>query len=79
MAEGAADGGVVYATDAYTTDKVKIVAEAPEGSCKKVIYPVGMTAASSHPAEAEELIGFFRSDEVMKVFEGYGFTPVTQD
>ena len=77
--EGAVDCGVVYATDAYTTDKVKIVAEAPEGSCKKVIYPVGMTAASSHPAEAEELIGFFRSDEVMKVFEGYGFTPVTQD
>ena len=77
--EGAVDCGVVYATDAYTTDKVKIVAEAPEGSCKKVIYPVGITDASSHHAEADELIGYFRSDEAMKVFEGYGFTPVAQD
>ena len=56
-----------------------MICRLPEGSCKKVIYPIGVTAASRHAEEAEELIDHFRSDEVMKVFESYGFTPVTQD
>ena len=71
--EGEVDCGVVYQTDAFTTDKVEIVTTAPEGSCKKVIYPVGMVKASQHPDEAKELLEFFRSDAAMKVFEKYGF------
>ena len=40
VAEGSADAGIVYATDAASmTDKVSVVAEAPEGSVSKVIYP----------------------------------------
>jgi molybdate transport system substrate-binding protein len=74
--EGDVDCGVVYATDAYTTDKVKIIAEAPEGSCKKVIYPVGIVAASENKDTAADFIAFLKTDDVLKVFEGYGFTPV---
>ena len=69
----AVDCGVVYATDAYTSDKVKIVAEAPEGSCDKVIYPAGVVAASKNQDAAEEFLDFLKSDEAMKIFEKYGF------
>ncbi len=71
---GEVDCGVVYATDAYTTDKVKIVAEAPAGSCDPVIYPAGVVAASKNAAAAEEFVTFLKSEEAMKVFEKYGFS-----
>lgn len=71
---GEVDCGVVYATDAYTTDKVKMIAEAPEGSCKKVIYPVGIVGSTEHEAAAKDLTAFLASDEAMAAFEKYGFS-----
>ncbi len=70
---GEVDCGVVYQTDAFTTDNVKIVAQAPEGSCKKVIYPVGIVKATANKKAAGELLEFFKSEEAKKVFEKYGF------
>ncbi len=70
---GEVDCGVVYKTDALTSDKVELVAEAPEGSCKKVIYPVGIVKATGNAEAAGELLDFFKSDEAKKVFEKYGF------
>jgi molybdate transport system substrate-binding protein len=71
-----AELGVVYATDAATTDKVEVVAEAPEGSMKqKVIYPVGIVAASKHPREAQTFVDFLSSQEALGVFRKYGFSP----
>ena len=55
--------GVVYATDAFTTDKVEIVCYAPEGSCKRVIYPVGIVEASKNKDAAKK---FVESDESIK-------------
>ncbi len=71
--EGEVDCGVVYQTDAFTTDKVKIITAAPEGSCKKVIYPVGIVKATGNPEASKELLEFFKSENAMKVFEKYGF------
>lgn len=74
VAEGSANVGVVYATDAATTDKVEVIAEAPEGSlAQKVIYPVGMVAASAHTEEAQLFIEFLQSPEAIAVFQEYGF------
>ncbi|MEY8359149.1 molybdate ABC transporter substrate-binding protein [Anaerotruncus colihominis] len=76
IAEGSADAGVVYATDAATTDKVRVVAQAPDGSlAEKVIYPVGVAANSAHPEEAKLFADFLASDEALAVFEEYGFSP----
>lgn len=71
---GEIDCGVVYATDAYSTDKVKIAAEAPEGSCKKVIYPVGIIKDAPNDGGAREFEEFLKSEEAMTVFERYGFS-----
>ncbi len=76
VAEGSADVGIVYATDAATTDQVKILAEAPEDSLeKKVIYPVGILTESSNKEAAQAFLDFLSSPEALSVFEEYGFTP----
>lgn len=69
------DYGIVYATDAMTSDQVKILAEAPEGTHKPVIYPVAVIEASKAPNLAQQFIDFLKSDASMKVFQKYGFTP----
>lgn len=74
VAEGSADAGVVYATDAASNDGVKVVAEVPEGSVSKVIYPVGIVKATKNEDAAKLFVEFLQSDEAIKVFETYGFT-----
>lgn len=70
---GEVDCGIVYATDAYTTDKVKIVAEAPEGSCKQVIYPAGIVKSTENAEAAADFMAYLQEEEVLALFERYGF------
>ena len=75
VTEGSADAGIVYATDAATTPKVTVIAEAPEGSlAKKVIYPVGIVSGSEHKDAAQKFVDFLQSDEATAVFKKYGFS-----
>lgn len=71
---GEVDCGIVYATDAYTTERVKIVAEAPEGSCKRVIYPAGVVKNSAHAEEAAAFVEYLQTEEILALFESYGFS-----
>lgn len=73
VGSGNVDCGAVYKTDALTSGEVTIAAEAPEGSCRKVIYPIGIVKAAKNADGSKELLDFFKSDEAMKVFEKYGF------
>ena len=75
VAEGSADVGIVYATDAaQMPDKVKVLATAPEGSlAQKVIYPVGILAGAPQPEAAALFVEFLQSDEAMAVFVANGF------
>lgn len=74
VAEGSADAGIVYATDAATTDKVKVVAEAPaESLAEPAIYPAGVVTASANKEAAQKFVEFLQSEEAIKVFEEYGF------
>jgi molybdate transport system substrate-binding protein len=73
VAEGSADAGIVYSTDAASTEKVEVVAEAPEGSVSKVVYPVGIVKASKNEASARKFIEFLQTDEAKEVFESFGF------
>lgn len=75
VAEGSADAGVVYKTDAATTDKVTIVSEAPEGSLdEKVIYPIGIVTASEKKEAAGLFVEYLQSDAGTSLFETYGFS-----
>ena len=81
VSEGSADAGVVYLTDATTSDqadKIDIIGYAPEGSCKKVIYPVGIVSASEHKEAAAKFIEYLQTEEGLAAFEKYGFSPNAQ-
>jgi molybdate transport system substrate-binding protein len=76
VAEGSAEVGVVYATDAASMpDKVKVIAIAPAGSLQTpVVYPVGLhTDLGDRQEAAQALIDFLKSGEALAVFEKYGF------
>jgi len=75
VAEGSAEVGVVYATDAASmADKVKVIATAPEGSLKTpIVYPVAVLANSPNQEAAQLFVDFLQSDEAIAVFESYGF------
>lgn len=74
VAEGSADAGVVYKTDAASNSKVKVIAEAPADSVSKVIYPVGIVKASKNQDASKAFIEYLKTDEALKIFESYGFT-----
>jgi molybdate transport system substrate-binding protein len=71
---GNVDAGVVYSTDAYTTDKVKIVATAAKGTHDPIVYPAGVVKATKHPVAAKDFVNFLSSEAATKVFEKYGFS-----
>ena len=74
VAEGSADAGIVYATDAASKDNVAVVAEAPEGSVSKVIYPAGIVKNTANEEAAKLFIEFLQTGEAAEVFGKYGFT-----
>lgn len=65
--------GVVYATDAAISEKVKIVARFPHGSHPDIIYPVAIVAGRKTPT-AQRFLAFLHSVEAMVIFERAGFT-----
>lgn len=79
VAEGSADAGIVYETDAKTTDKVKVVAEAPADSLEKpIIYPAGIVKASKNTEATKAFLDFLQTAEASAVFKEYGFTPIAK-
>lgn len=71
---GEADCGVVYATDAAISDKVKVVATAPAGSHKPIVYPAAILRDSQQKEAAADFLSFVSSTDSGLVFQKYGFT-----
>lgn len=70
---GNVDAGIVYKTDALTSNKVEVVAIADDDTHSPIIYPVGMLKDSKNPDEAADFYAFLKSDDAMEVFKDYGF------
>jgi len=70
---GNADAGFVYETDAKASDKVRVVARAPEGMHTPIFYPAAVIKESKNIKEAEEFVKFLYSDKAKTIFEKYGF------
>lgn len=81
VAEGSADAGIVYSTDALTENsngddkKVTVLATAEDSMMETpVIYPVGIVSASAKKEAAQTLEEFLQTEEAMDVFVEAGFT-----
>lgn len=64
--------GLVYATDAAISTKVRVVGVFPEESHPPIVYPVAIVAGHSNPT-AEAFLQFLKSPDARAVFEKYGF------
>ena len=75
VAQGSADCGIVYATDAKSTDDVKVICEAPDDALDTpVIYPVAQIKDAKDADAASKFLDFLQSKEAKDVFVEYGFT-----
>lgn len=78
VSTGNVDAGIVYATDAMTElDTVTIVANAPEGSHKAVIYPAAVLKDAAEKDAAAAFLAYLTTEAVSEVFVSYGFTALT--
>ena len=77
VSQGAADCGVVYATDA-TTAGLQIVASPPDGTLTTpVTYPGAVTGSSANGADAQVFLAFLQSAACKQLFTAAGFTTLS--
>lgn len=70
---GNADAGIVYKTDVKDSDKVQIIAEAPSGTHKPIVYPAAVVKESKNGEASKKFLEFLEGDEARVVFDKYGF------
>jgi molybdate transport system substrate-binding protein len=75
---GNADAGIVYATDAMTSGRVRVVAVAPESSHDAIIYPAAVIVGGHKVAAASQFLEFLNSSEAHTIFRKHGFTIAAQ-
>jgi molybdate transport system substrate-binding protein len=73
VARGETPLGIVYATDAQSDPKVKIVGHFPVASHPAVTYPVAGLAASKN-SHVTRYLNFLQTPVAKAIFEKYGFT-----
>ncbi len=73
VAAGAADCGMVYSTDAATSNAVEVVAEAPKGTHRPITYPVAILKETQNLEAATAFTNFLKGPESIKIFTGIGF------
>lgn len=71
---GNVDAGIVYMTDAQSSEQVQVVARAPEGTHTPVTYPAAIVKGCAEQGAAEDFMVFLQSEETAAVFEKHGFT-----
>ena len=70
---GNVEAGVVYKTDAVSSDKIKVAAIAPEESHEPIVYPVAILSGTKNQKAAEDFLAYMVSPEGKAIFEKYGF------
>lgn len=73
---GHVDAGIVYATDAAASDRVRVVAAAPERAHSPIVYPIAALAESPNLDVARTYIEFLLDERAQRMFRTFGFDPV---
>ncbi|TFE02284.1 molybdate ABC transporter substrate-binding protein [Jeotgalibacillus salarius] len=67
------NAGMVYYTDALTSDQVKIAAFTEEDWHQPIVYPAGILEDATHSEDAAAFLDYLQSDDALAVFEELGF------
>lgn len=70
---GNVDAGVVYATDAVVSSKVKVVAIASDKLHSPIVYPAAVLSRSKNINAAKAYLQFLSSRQATAIFQKYGF------
>jgi molybdate transport system substrate-binding protein len=70
---GDVDAGIVYTTDAKSSDRVTIIATADEKLHSLIRYPIAVLKSSKSLAGARQYVEFLSSKAAKAVFKKYGF------
>ncbi|WP_312094894.1 molybdate ABC transporter substrate-binding protein [Niallia sp.] len=65
--------GIVYGTDAKTSDSVEVVAIADESSHTPIVYPIGIIKDSKNYEAAKTFYDYLQTPTSLKVFKEDGF------
>jgi molybdate transport system substrate-binding protein len=71
---GAAEAGIVYATDAAISKRVKVAVTISQELTGPVCYPIVLLRPAADRPEAESFYQYLHGPEARKVFQKYGFT-----
>jgi molybdate transport system substrate-binding protein len=71
---GNAQAGIVYATDAKTSTKVKVVQVIDAKLHKPIVYPIAVLQKSTNQPSAKSYLEFLSSEPAKTIFEKYGFS-----
>lgn len=74
---GEADLGIVYATDARASQRVRVVATFAAADTPAILYPAALIADAPH-ADAQAFLDFLSSSEAQTIFAEHGFLPPGQ-
>lgn len=70
---GRADAGVVYATDAAQSKKVRVAFTVPEGDVPRIVYPAAALAQGKAPQGGLAFVRFLQTEGARKEFHRLGF------
>ncbi len=79
VAKGEAEVGVVYRTDAFSNDKVRILDTAPGESHTPVRYGVAAVWTAKNVSGSGDFIEFLLTPQTQALFQEYGFDRVSPE
>lgn len=71
---GNVDAGIVYKTDALSSDQVKIAYTVDSSSYSPIEYPMGIISSTANKQEVTDLYTYFQSKDALSIFMKYGFS-----
>lgn len=70
---GRVDAGIVYATDAAQSKRVRVVLTMPEAEGPRIVYPVAALSKGKASEVGRAFVRFLSGDTARSIFERYGF------
>ncbi|QSQ12758.1 molybdate ABC transporter substrate-binding protein [Myxococcus landrumensis] len=76
---GRVDAGVVYATDAAQSKKVRVAFEVPTADAPRIVYPVAVLTKGKSPEAGRAFVRFLQSEPARAAFARHGFVVLASD